>query len=112
MSTTCTLPRVQELSSSLVHPDIQLDTQIVCPDDARELDDLAHSIATTGIDRHEHAIRRFASQLRGRLLDRRSNVLLDVMADREQPSVARERAFGHLHSLSLTTQGGIGRQAA
>ncbi len=98
MSTTGTLPRVQELSSSA--------------DAAGDLDELARSIAATGIARHERAIRHFAHQLHGRLPDRRSVVLLDVMTDRDQPPVARERAFGYLHSLSLTTPGGVGRQAA
>lgn len=98
MSTTCTLPRVHEVSSSA--------------DGAGDLDQLARSIADTGIARHERAVRRFAHQLRGRFPDRRSAVLLDVMTDPEQPCVARERAFGYLHSLSLTTQGSVGRQAA
>lgn len=98
MNTTCTIPRFQELSSSA--------------DRVSRLDELAESIATLGICQHESAIRRFANQLRGRHLDHRCSVLIDVMADRDQPSVARERAFGHLHSLSLTQQGNIGRHAA
>jgi hypothetical protein len=108
MSTTCTIPRLQELSSSVVLPE----SPITCPDDARELDELAQSIADTGIAHHESAIRRFANQLLGHRLGQREAVLLDVLVDSDQPSVARERAFGHLHSLALTHQGGAGRQAA
>jgi hypothetical protein len=108
MSTTCTIPRFQELSSSLVLPE----SPTTGPDAARELDELAQSIADTGIARHEGAIRRFANQLLGRRLDRRAAVLLDVLVDSDQPSVARERAFGHLHSLALTAQGNVGRHAA
>jgi hypothetical protein len=110
MTTTCTLPRSQELSLPATLPDFRSapGTDTV----ARQLDELADSIAATGIARHEHAIRRFANQLLGRHLDRRDAVLLDVLTDSDQPSVARERAFGHLHSLALSHPGGVGRQAA
>jgi hypothetical protein len=64
------------------------------------LDDLAWAIARDGIERHEPAVARAVVALRtaGSV-----NPLLDVVADRDQPAVARERAFGRLGLPSAPT---------
>jgi hypothetical protein len=57
------------------------------------LDDLAWAIARDGIERHEPAVARAVLALRtaGAVTP-----LLDLVADRDQPAVARARAFGRL----------------
>ena len=57
------------------------------------LDDLAWAIARDGIEQHEPAVARAVLALRsaGAVA-----LLLDLVADRDQPAVARERAFGRL----------------
>jgi hypothetical protein len=64
------------------------------------LDDLAWAIARDGIERHEPAVARAVLALRtaGAVTP-----LLDVVADRNQPAVARERAFGRLGLPSAPT---------
>ena len=64
------------------------------------LDDLAWAIASDGIERHEAAVARAVLALRaaGSI-----SPLLDLVADRTQPAVARERALGHLGVLTEPT---------
>lgn len=66
------------------------------------LDDLAHRLAERGIDSAEAEIARLANRLRCAGI---GGVLLDVLSDRRQPEVARQRAFGRLHGLALATSG-------
>jgi hypothetical protein len=64
------------------------------------LDDLAWAIARDGIEQHEPAVARAVLALRSAGAVTR---LLDLVADRDQPAVARERAFGRLGLPFLTT---------
>ena len=57
------------------------------------LDDLAWAIARDGIEQHEPAVARAVLALRSAGA---VTPLLDLVADRDQPAVARERAFGRL----------------
>ena len=65
------------------------------------LDDLAWAIARDGIEQHEPAVARAVLALRSAGAVTR---LLDLVADRDQPAVARERAFGRL-GLRSTSSG-------
>jgi len=61
---------------------------------------LRHAIAEHGIDRHEHEVSRHLADLRaGGCTDQ----CLDIAADRTQPAVARERAFGRLPLFARRT---------
>jgi hypothetical protein len=57
------------------------------------LDDLAHLIATNGIERYESDIARLVVRLRADGVDL---VLTDLLADPSAPGIARERAYGVL----------------
>jgi hypothetical protein len=57
------------------------------------LDDLAWAIARDGIERHEPAVARAVAALRAAGT---ASLFLDVVADRREPAVARERAFGRI----------------
>ncbi len=57
------------------------------------LDDVASAIARDGIERHEHDVARVASAFGAA---GRAGPVLDLVLDRSQPAVARERAFGRL----------------
>ena len=65
------------------------------------LDDLAWAIARDGIEQHEPAVTRAVLALRSAGA---VTPLLDVVADRDEPAVARERAFGRL-GLPSTSSG-------
>ena len=65
------------------------------------LDDLAWAIARDGIEQHEPAVARAVLALRSAGV---ITPLLDLVADRDQPAVARERAFGRL-GLRSTSSG-------
>ena len=54
------------------------------------LDDLAWAIARDGIEQHESAVARVVLALRSAGA---VTLLLDLVADRDQPAVARERAW-------------------
>ena len=64
------------------------------------LDDLAWAIARDGIEQHEPAVARVVLALRSAGA---VTLLLDLVADRDQPAVARERAFGRLGLPFLTS---------
>ncbi|HSJ28674.1 MAG TPA: hypothetical protein VLB67_10710 [Acidimicrobiia bacterium] len=58
-----------------------------------DLDRLAHDIATHGIDRYEEDVQRLASYAYRRGI---ASVIVGVLADPSQPTVARERAFARV----------------
>ena len=66
-------------------------------DDA--LDDLAWAIARDGIERHELAL---ARTLESAAAGGADPTLIAIVGDRNQPAVARERAFGHLSQPTRT----------
>ena len=57
------------------------------------LEDLAWAIARDGIEHHEAAVASAVALARSNGLD---GALVELVADRAQPAVARERAFGRL----------------
>ncbi len=61
--------------------------------EAFDLDVLAHEIAADGIAAHEAKVSAVAAAGRNR---RCTETLIAVLADRSQPAIARERAFGAL----------------
>ena len=65
------------------------------------LADLAWAIARDGIEQHESAVARAVLALRAAGA---VSPLLDLVADRDQPTIARERAFGRL-GLPTTSTG-------
>ena len=63
------------------------------------LDDLAWAIARDGIERHELAL---ARTLESAAAGGADPTLIAIVGDRNQPAVARERAFGHLSQPTCT----------
>jgi hypothetical protein len=61
---------------------------------------LHHAIATHGIAAHEHEVARHLADLRAAGC---TDGCLDIAADRTQPAVARERAFGRLPLFARRT---------
>ena len=60
---------------------------------ADQLERLAWAIARDGIERHESAL---ARTLQYAMADGADGALIDIVGDRSQPAVARERALGRL----------------
>ena len=72
--------------------------------EGRWLDDLAQAIDRNGIAQCETAVARFAEAVAAAgVAEPPLAVLIAILADATQPTVARERAFGRLHGHARST---------
>ncbi len=71
------------------------------------LEDLAWAIARDGIERHEAEVDQAVTLAHSFGLSR---LLVELVADRDQPAVARERAFGRLALTPAARHGADSRR--